>query len=83
MLQITIAIEGHQSAHPHHELTADEAVILDQIVAIDGDDTVIIATEEIRDGSGRVCGEHLLLTASAWSMVQESVRILEQILEID
>ena len=83
MFQITIAIEGHQSAHPHHELTADEAVILGQIIEIDGEDAVIIDREEIRNGSRRVCGERMILTESAWNTVQESVRILEQIIEID
>ena len=73
MFQTTIAIEGRESARPHHELTADEATILDQIIEIDGADAVIIATEEIRNGSGRVCGEHLLLTESAWTTIQSEI----------
>ena len=76
MFQITIAIEGRESARPHHELTADEAVILDQLIAIDGKDAVIIDSEDIHNGSGRVCGAHMVLTEGAWTTLAQARNIL-------
>ena len=36
-------------------------------------DEVIISREDIRNGSGRVCGEHLTITDDAWEFIQSVI----------
>lgn len=55
-----------------HTLTADEAVLLGQVIDIDGADAVILADEDLRNASGRLIGETLLITDDAWEAVQRS-----------
>lgn len=63
-------------ANPHfdHTLTADEAVLLGQVIAIDGAEAVILAEEDLHNASGRLIGETLLITDDAWEAVCESIR---------
>lgn len=56
-----------------HRLSPDEAVLLDQVVDIDGEDAVIVSREPVRNGSGRVVGERLTVTDDAWNFVLESL----------
>ena len=56
-----------------HDTTEAEAEYLGQVLAIDGEDAVIISREDIRNGSGRVCGEHLTVTDDAWECVQSAI----------
>ena len=57
----------------NHDLTEAEAEYLGQILTIDGEDAVIISREDIRNGSGRVCGEHLTITDDAWECIQSAI----------
>ena len=68
-----ITIEGHENTFPRHVLTEDEAAILGQLIELDGrcGATVILGLEEIRNGSGRVVGEHLTIAEDAWEVVRE------------
>lgn len=69
MFKTTVTIEGHESTLPHHVLTDDESALLDQIIAIDSSDEVILASEDIRNGSGRLVGSHLTIRSDAWDAV--------------
>lgn len=53
--------------------TEDELVLLGQVIDIDGYDNVVTASEDAKNGSGRVIGEHLTITDEAWSFVQASL----------
>ena len=56
-----------------HDLTEAEAEYLGQVIALDGEDEVIISREDIRNGSGRVCGEHLTITDDAWECIGDAI----------
>jgi|GEM_PF-5980278 len=53
-------------------ITRDEEILLQQVVEIDGRD-VITAQAEVRNGSGRVIGTSLVVTADAWRAVQTAM----------
>ena len=57
-----------------HSLTEDEAVLLDQVVDIDGEDAVVIERRPVKNASNRVIGDELVITDEAWEFVQESIR---------
>ena len=78
MFPTTVTIEGHENTFPHHILTDDESALLAQIIDIDGSDEVILASEDIRNGSGRVVGSHLTIRPDAWDDV-----LAEQIAHLD
>lgn len=44
-----------------------------QIAAIDGDDATFVATEEVRNGSGRVIGTEMTLSAAAETFIRETI----------
>lgn len=48
-------------------LTEDERITLDQIIALDGRDAVITDSRPLTNGSGRVIGEHITITAQAYA----------------
>lgn len=53
--------------------TEDELVLLGQVIDIDGRDAVVLDSTPVRNGSGRVVGEHLTITDEAWQFVVESL----------
>ncbi len=54
-----------------HHPTDDEAAILAQIIDEDGEEAVILAREDLHDGSGHSIGERLLITDEAWQTVRD------------
>lgn len=54
--------------------TEMEATYLNQVLDIDGNGAVILASEPLRNGSGRVIGTAYTVTAGAWDFVQDCVR---------
>ena len=61
-----------------HHLTEAESVYLGQIIDLDGEDAVIVAREDVRNGSGRVCGEHLTVTPETWEAVEAAIASYEE-----
>lgn len=54
--------------------TDAEMTYLEQVIDIDGRDAVVLAEEDVTNGSGRVVGTHLTVDADAWEFVQEALR---------
>ena len=52
----------------------DELVLLDQVIDIDGRDAVVLDSAPVKNGSGRVVGEHLIIDDEAWRFVVESLQ---------
>ena len=54
-------------------LDAGQEVYLDQIIALDGRDAVVLDEQPVRNGSGRIVGSHMMITREAWEAVQEAI----------
>lgn len=60
-----------------HKITEDEAVLLGQIIDIDGAEEVLVGMSKIINGSNRIIGTHYVITDEVWETILENIKIAE------
>ena len=50
-----------------------ETVYLEQIIGIDGEENVILASEDITDMYGRLCGRIVTVSDDTWDLIQKAI----------
>jgi len=55
------------------QLDESQEAYLDQIIALDGRDRIVLEEQPVRNGSGRIIGSHLTITTGTWETIQEAV----------
>ena len=78
---MTTYLSTPSKAIDYRTATEDELTLLGQIVDVDGNEDSIVNREPVRNGSGRLMGEHLTITDEAAEFIAESIRQMAEIAE--
>lgn len=71
---MTTYLSTPSKAIDYRTATEDELTLLGQIIDVDGNEDSIVSREPVRNGSGRIVGEHLTITDEAAEFIAESLR---------
>lgn len=71
---MTTYLSTPSKAIDYRNATEGELTLLGQIIDVDGNEDSIVSREPVRNGSGRIVGEHLTITDEAAEFIAESLR---------